>query len=82
MKPTYLKPGDEVLKTGSTYTFVFVKRISANDSSSGKSQNIFRCEAYRGLNGPNDEGIVTMSDYEVSRSCRRVSNVGSARRRD
>ena len=58
MRPTQLKPGDQVSKMGSKHTYVFVKRIPSERSTSGKTKNIFRCEAFRGLDGPNDEGLV------------------------
>ncbi len=73
MKPTLLKPGDEITRTGSPHTYVFVKRIPAERSPSGRTKNIFRCDAFRGLDGPEDEGLVEMSDYEVSRRCKRRS---------
>jgi len=71
MRPTQLKPGDEVYCAGSNHVYVFVKRIPSERSPSGKPKNIFRCDAYRGLDGPNDEGLFEMSDYEVSRRCTR-----------
>lgn len=71
MRPTRLSPGDEVYKTDSQHTYVFVKRIPAERSASCKPKNIFRCDSFRGLDGPNDEGLVEMSDYEVSRHCSR-----------
>ena len=69
MRPTLLKAGDEVCRTDSKYVYVFVRRIPGERSTSGRAKNIFCCDAYRGLDGPNDEGLVEMSDYEVSRRC-------------
>ncbi len=71
MRPTLLKPDEEVYCAGSKHVYVFVKRIPSERSPSGKPKNIFRCEAYRGLDGPHDEGLFEMSDYEVSRRCTR-----------
>jgi hypothetical protein len=71
MKPTLLKAGDEVCRTDSKHVFVFVRRIPGERSTSGRPKNIFRCDAYRGLDGPKDEGLVEMSDHEVSRRCTR-----------
>ncbi len=73
MRPTLLKPGDEITRTDSHHTYIFVKRIPAERSTSGRPKNIFRCDAFRGLDGPDDEGLVEMSDYEVSRHCKRRS---------
>jgi hypothetical protein len=69
MKPTLLKAGDEVCRTDSKHVYVFIKRIPGERSMSGRPKNIFRCDEFRGLDGPNDEGLVEMSDYEVSRRC-------------
>ncbi len=71
MRPTLLKPGDEVCCTDSKYTYVFVKRIPRENSISGRPKNIFRCDAFRGLDGPDDQGLLEMSDYDVSRRCTR-----------
>lgn len=79
MRPTQLKPGDQVCKVGSKHTYVFVRRIVSGRSTSGKTKNIFRCEAFRGLDGPNDEGLVEMSDYEVSRHCSRIKTTSKIR---
>ncbi len=70
MRPILLIPGDEITRIDSTHIYVFVKRIPADQSPSGRPKNIFRCDAFRGLDGPKDEGLVEMSDYEVSRRCR------------
>ena len=70
MRPILLIPGDEISRIDSTHIYVFVKRIPADSSPSGRPKNIFRCDAFRGLDGATDEGLVEMSDYEVSRRCR------------
>jgi hypothetical protein len=67
MKPTLLKAGDEVCATDRKHVYIFVKRIPGERSTSGRPKNIFRCDAFRGLDGPNDEGLFEMSDYDVSR---------------
>ncbi len=69
MRPTLLKPGDEVCRAGSTHLYVFVKRIPSERSPSGRAKNIFQCDVFRGLDGPEDRGMIEMSDYEVSRRC-------------
>ncbi len=73
MRPTLLKPGDEAHCSCCNYIYIFVKRIPRERSTSGKPKNIFRCDAFRGLDGPNDEGLVEMSDYEVSRRLSRMT---------
>jgi hypothetical protein len=78
MKPTLLKPGEEIRCSGVQHTLVFVKRLPSDRSGSGKAVNIFRCEACRGLNGPDDEGFVQMSDYQVSRRCARAARGAEA----
>ncbi len=71
MRPILLKPGDEIFRAGRKHTYVFIKRISAERSPSGRAKNIFQCDVFRGLDGPEDQGIVEMSDYDVSRRCQR-----------
>ncbi len=71
MRPKLLKPGDEIICAGSRHVYVFVKRIPAERSPSGRPKNIFRCDAYRGLDGPTDEGLFEMSDYDVTTRCTR-----------
>jgi hypothetical protein len=71
MRPTLLKPGDKVRRKDSSHEYVFVKRIPAERSVSGAAKNIFQCDVFRGLDGPDDQGLVEMSDYIVSRECSR-----------
>ncbi len=78
MRPTLLKPGDEVLCSGIKYVSVFVKRIQSERSPSSRPKNFFRCDALRGLDGPDDEGLFEMSDYEVSRQCVRAAVKGAS----
>ncbi len=72
MRPTMLRPGDRVRRSGSKYEYVFVKRIPAERSISGRAKNIFQVDIFRGLEGPEDQGHVEMSDYVVSRHCERM----------
>ncbi len=72
VRPAQLKPGDEVCCSGSKHVSVFVKRIPSERSPSGRPKNIFRRDAFRGLDGPDDEGLFEMSDCEVSRRCSRA----------
>jgi hypothetical protein len=74
MKPTSLKPGDEVCRAFSEHVYVFVKRIPSERSSSGRPKNIFQCDAFRGLDGPDDQGMVEISDHKVSRIYSRKVN--------
>jgi len=69
MRPTLLKLGDEVYRASSKHIYVFVKRIPSERSPSGRAKNIFQCDVFRGLDGPEDQGMVEMSDYDVSRRC-------------
>ena len=69
MKPTTLKPGQKVINGNPSggHTMVFVRRIPGWRLQSGEAVNIFRCDAYRGLVGPTDDGTVNMSDQYVSK---------------
>jgi hypothetical protein len=60
MKARFLKPGQVVTIHGRPMTFV--KRLRAGKEIAGRTENVFICEAYRGLNGPGDDGRCTMSD--------------------
>lgn len=74
MKPTSLKPGDEVCRSFSEHVYVFVKRIPSERSSSGRPKNIFRCDAFRGLDGPDAQGLVEISDHKIKRLYSRKVN--------
>lgn len=65
MRPTLLKPGRKVTCDGRPMTFV---RREKNFPQ--PAVNVFQCDAYRGLNGPDDQGLCTMNDYRVSRRVR------------
>jgi hypothetical protein len=65
MRPTSLKPGDKVRFDGINRVLVFVKRVPGRGPTPAK--NIFRCDAWRGLEGPNDPGLCEASDHDVIR---------------
>lgn len=67
MKPTLLKPGRKVLVSGilGHAQMTFVRRDRA--CCGQPAVNVFQCDEFRGLNGPEDKGLCTMSDYRVSR---------------
>lgn len=67
MKPTLLIPGRvySVGGIGGARVMTFVRR---DRSSCGRpAVNTFQCDAYRGLNGPSDAGLCTMTDHRVAR---------------
>jgi hypothetical protein len=67
MRPTLLKPGMTVLSEGvfgPPREMLFLRR---ERQPCRAALNYFRCDAYRGINGPTDDGTVTMTDYRVSR---------------
>lgn len=70
MKPNALRPGETVQMEGIKHPLVFVRRQPRNGPI--PPVNVFRCEAWAGQNGPDDAGICTLSDYEVSRRCSRA----------
>ncbi len=71
MKPTLLVPGRYYACDGRL--MVFVRRD--RQSTVAPAVNWFQCEAYRGLNGPADDGKCSMNDARV---VRHVGPVGSA----
>ena len=64
MKPKLLKPGAKVKCDGRE--LVFVRREKADCQP---PLNVLRCEDYRGLNGPKDTGLCTMTDNYLARHC-------------
>ena len=65
MRPTTLIPGRQYHSAGifgapKTYTFVRRDRQPCRPAI-----NIFQCDDYRGMNGPNDAGITHLTDYQV-----------------
>jgi len=68
MKPSKLKPGKRILLTGSDQRqreAVFIRRHPAQGGR--KAINIIRVPDFAGLEGPNDDGTCTISDYDFSR---------------
>lgn len=67
LKPSTLKPGDVVryLTTGGVLIdCVFVERIV---HGSDEPTSVLRSEAHAGLNGPDDAGLITIGDRQLSR---------------
>ena len=69
MKPTLLKPGRQVRSDGCVMTFVRRERAQCGQAA----LNVFQCEDYRGLNGPEDAGVCTMTDARVARHVEALS---------
>jgi hypothetical protein len=64
--PTALKPGDTVFMStpcGAIRELVFVSR----EPHRGAALNVFSCEEYRGAYGPEDEGLVSVSDAVMAK---------------
>ncbi len=70
MRPTKMQPGDIVVMQDIRNPLEFVFRIPAQGATPAK--NIFKCEAWRGMNGTNDPGYGELSDSDVSRRCSRA----------
>lgn len=67
MRVVYLKPGRQVMCEGRVYTFC--TRLRRNHEICGRTVNIFQCDDFRGLNGPDDDGKVHLTDHEVNAKC-------------
>lgn len=70
MKPTSLKKNDRVKiihPIGDPVIGIFEERKPR--APGRKAYNIIRVNEYAGLDGPDDDGTVIMSDYDVSRRC-------------
>lgn len=67
MRPTSLKPGDKVRCGSNVLTFLRRERLDCRPAV-----NWFQCDAYRGLDGPTDDGRCTMNDARVIRHCTRA----------
>lgn len=68
MKPTSLRHGDRLhymrgLSPDRIYVFLRRTRPQFNRPA----VSVLRCADYVGLNGPDDQGLITVSDYELSR---------------
>lgn len=72
MKPSVLKPGQHVIlggAFGAPIEMTFLRRLRPGiEIQAGRgAECIFQCEAFRGLNGPEDRGRCAMSDARVIR---------------
>ena len=68
MRPTLLRPGDQVVVTlfgGTKAPAEFVRRVPARGGV--KAVNYLRFPGFAGQDGPEDDGTCQMSDYDVSR---------------
>lgn len=70
MKPSTLRPGMQVRRSdrpdGPLLTFV--------RRSDSRRLSVLQCDAYRGLDGPDDEGLVHVSDWDMTRKYARVAD--------
>jgi hypothetical protein len=66
MKPSALRPGDEVRRTGGSVVLTFIERDSRRRLS------VFQAVEYKGQYGQNDKGLCTVPDYQLSRSFERA----------
>lgn len=62
-----LRPGDKVRRkdSPSAPVLTFLARNG--------SYNRFQCEDYKGMDGPDDQGFVDLSDWDLSRKYERVA---------
>lgn len=72
MRPSKIQTGEKLLvKTGLGIRIAFfVRRVPAR--SGQRAVNYLRFPDYVGMDGPEDDGICQMSDYDVSRRVCRV----------
>lgn len=72
MKASKIQAGTRLFCTsegsGTTRVAIFVNRLPGENGR--QPINILRVPDFAGLEGPEDEGIVTLSDRELSRNCR------------
>lgn len=77
VRAKFLKPGTKLLlKIGfgdEVYEITFVRR---EKPIIGNAINIFQCDRFRGLTGPDDTGICTMNDYNVAKKIKRKAPLG------
>ena len=69
MKPESLQKGKAVIFDGSLSghkRMVYVRKIWARD------RYVFLCAENRGLDGPEDQGFVTLTGRQVREQCRRA----------
>lgn len=69
MRPTSLKPGSRVICNGREYEFIRRDRAQGGQPA----VNVLRGDHLRGLYGPTDDGKCTMTDFYLSRNCRRAA---------
>ena len=75
MKPSLLKSGQRVVVVsdlGAPREMIFLRRLRpGREIPLGQgAECLFRCEDFRGLNGPEDPGLCTMTDARVVRTVR------------
>ncbi len=75
MKPSLLKPGQRVVMSrtfGAPVELTFIRRLRPGfEIPLGRGAEChFQCEAFRGLNGPDEPGRCTMTDARVVRTVR------------
>lgn len=49
---------------------VFKARLRHGRETNGPTVNLFQCDDYRGLDGPGDKGLCTLSDHNVAKHAR------------
>lgn len=66
MKPSTLRPGAMVRRTtgGNVWTFLRLER----DGAGRASVAVLQSDACRGLNGPDDDGLATVTVAELARN--------------
>lgn len=65
MKPGNLQPGHAVVYDGRR-RMVFMRKGDARD------EYVFQCDDYRGFDGPDDQGFVTLTGRQIRQQCRRT----------
>lgn len=63
-----LRPSAKYLWRG--YLIEFVERIPSYGRSAAR--NVFRCDAFVGLDGPDDRGLLMFSDQKLAREVEKV----------
>jgi len=72
VKANRIRPGSKMILFsnigGQEYVVEFLKR---DPRQSGRpARNYVRGDAFAGLNGPDDDGTVVLSDQEIAKNCR------------
>lgn len=70
MKPSALRPGMHVRRNDrpDSPILTFVRR------SESRRLSVLQCDAYRGLDGPDDEGLVHVGDRDMLRKYARAGD--------